>query len=113
MIKIIGEAKEDLEKFDYDVINEILHEVDLRLEEGVKDDNIRMVEKYSRNAVFYVLSLDKNILNHKVYFNYMESDIYVFAVRRADIDYVERFFNQSVTDFQLGIGGKASEFRLN
>ncbi|MFB6199740.1 MAG: type II toxin-antitoxin system RelE/ParE family toxin [Candidatus Nanohaloarchaea archaeon] len=90
MVEISGEAMEDLKGFDLEVREKLLDEIEERLENDRDQENISYINKPEFGIEFQRLKLTENDLNHRVYFDYEDSELVVFAVRHRNYAYSTR-----------------------
>lgn len=100
MVKILEEAENDMTQFDNDTANKILDEIEAHLENGVKSERVKVIQRPSYDTVFHRLKLTENDLDHRIYFDYKDSKLYVFAVRHRDKAYSEEDLKESVKRLQ-------------
>ena len=96
MFKIRDEAKKDLASFENSVANKILDKIENYLGDEFKNEKVKVIRRPSYNAVFHRLKLVENELNHRVYFDYQNSEIQVFAVRHRDHAYTSEDMQKSI-----------------
>ncbi|MFA1610071.1 hypothetical protein [Halobellus rubicundus] len=104
-MKLTSEAEDDLDnqvKFDR---KKIAQEIRDRLSTDRDRDNISYIHKPDFGVEFHRLKLTNNGLNHRIYFDYQDSEPIVFAVRHRDYAYspedlkeVENRLNDIETD---------------
>lgn len=87
MVKITKEAKEDLKQFEENIREELLDYMENCLVGNRNSEKIGFVSKPEFGVEFQRLKLKSNSLDHRVYFDYLESEIVVFAVRHRDYAY--------------------------
>jgi len=87
MVKFTPEAFSDLEDFEEEIRRKLLDEIKEQLEESREDAKITVIQRPSYGAEFPRLKLKENGLNHRIYFDYVDSEIYVFAVRHRETAY--------------------------
>jgi mRNA-degrading endonuclease RelE of RelBE toxin-antitoxin system len=87
MVKFTPEAFSDLGDFEEEIRRKLLDEVKEQLEESREDAKITVIQRPSYGAEFPRLKLTAEELNHRVYFDYVDSEIYVFAVRHREAAY--------------------------
>jgi mRNA-degrading endonuclease RelE of RelBE toxin-antitoxin system len=100
MVKILEEAEHDLNRFENGVANKILDEIEGQLEDGVDSEAVKVIQRPTYDAVFHRLKLAENGLDHRIYFDYKDSELYVFAVRHRDKAYTEEDLKESVKRLQ-------------
>jgi len=100
MVKILEEAKQDLARFESDVANKILDEIEAELGGGLNRGKVKVVRRPSYDAVFHRLKLTDNGLDHRIYFDYKDSELYVFAVRHRDVAYSDEDIKEAVKRLQ-------------
>lgn len=100
MVKILEEAEQDLNRFDNDTANKILDEAEAHLEDGVNNERVKVIQRPSYDALFHRLKLTESGLDHRIYFDYKDSELYVFAVRHRDKAYSEEDLKESVKRLQ-------------
>lgn len=88
-MEISSEAKEDLIEFEIEVRERLLDEIEEKLREGTEEESISYIHKPEFGVEFHRLKLTDDSLDHRVYFDYLDSDIIVFAVRHRDFAYSE------------------------
>ena len=100
MVKLLEGAERDLTRFDNEVANKILDEIEAHLVDEVSSERVKVIQRPSYNAVFHRLKLTENGLDHRIYFDYKDSELYVFAVRHRDKAYSEEDMRESVKRLQ-------------
>ena len=100
MAKILPEAKKDLSGFEEEIRNRILNKIQENLEGDISKENIEVIERPSYGAVFHRLKLVDKSLNHRVYFDYKNSELYVFAVRHREYAYSSEDIEEAVRRLQ-------------
>ena len=84
MVKVLEEAEQDLNRFDNDTANKILDEIKADLEDRVNSERVKVIQRPSYDAVFHRLKLTENGLDHRIFFDYEDSELYVFTIRHRD-----------------------------
>lgn len=105
MVEITSEAKQDLKEFEIETREGLLDEIEEKLGEDRDNDNISYINKPQFGVEFQRLKLAENGFNHRIYFDYIDSELVVFAVRHRDYAYskddlkeVEKRLNNMNTD---------------
>jgi len=96
MVKFTSEAFSDLEDFEIETRRELLDETKEQLEGSRKDADVTVIQRPSYDAEFPRLKLTKNRLNHRIYFDYLDSEIYVFAIRHREYAYTPENMKEAV-----------------
>ena len=96
MVKFTSEAFSDLEEFEKEVRRKLLDEIEEKLEESREDAKITVIQRPSYGAEFHRLKLKENGLNHRIYFDYVNSEIYVFAVRHREYAYSRQDIKEAI-----------------
>ncbi len=100
MVKVLEEPEQDLNRVDNDSANKILDEIEAHLENGINSERVKVIQRPSYDAVFHWLKLTENGLDHRIYFDYRNSELYVFAVRHRDKAYSEEDLKESAKRLQ-------------
>ncbi|MFB6199284.1 MAG: hypothetical protein ABEJ83_00265 [Candidatus Nanohaloarchaea archaeon] len=100
MVQIREEAKNDLSGFEDKVMNKILDSIEKYLKGSVANDKVEVIQRPSYDAVFHRLKLTEGEMNHRVYFDYKDSEIQVFAVRHRDFAYSSKDIKEAVKRLQ-------------
>lgn len=87
MAEITIEAKQDLKEFEPETREGLLDEIEERLEKDRDQDNISYIHKPQFGVEFHRLKLTDNGFNHRIYFDFVDSELTVFAVRDRDFAY--------------------------
>jgi mRNA-degrading endonuclease RelE of RelBE toxin-antitoxin system len=87
MVNISTEAKQNLKGFDLKTREEILDKIEEKLEKNRDQDSISYIHKPDFGIEFHRLKLTNNGLNHRIYFDYQNSEPLIFAVRHRDHAY--------------------------
>jgi len=96
MVKFTPEAFFDLENFETEIREKLLDEIEEQLDGSREDAEIAVIQRPSYSAEFPRLKLTENQLNHRVYFDYVDSEIYVFAVRHREFAYSPEDIKEAV-----------------
>lgn len=96
MVKFTPEAFSDLESFETEIREKLLDEIEEQLENSCQNAEITVIQRPSYGAEFPRLKLTQNKLNHRIYFDYVDSEIYVFAVRHRDFAYSTEDIKEAV-----------------
>jgi mRNA-degrading endonuclease RelE of RelBE toxin-antitoxin system len=96
MVEISSEAKEDLKKFDSGPRKLLLDEIEEQLGSSKNQENIQYVHKPEFGIEFHRLKLKNSELDHRVYFDYINSEVVVFAVRHRDHSYTRKDLSEVV-----------------
>ncbi|PSH02071.1 MAG: hypothetical protein BRC26_02425 [Nanohaloarchaea archaeon QH_8_44_6] len=96
MVRFTLEAFSDLEEFETEVRRKLLDEIEEQLEESREEADITVIQRPSYGAEFPRLKLTENDLNHRIYFDYLDSEIYVFAVRHREDAYSPEDMEEAV-----------------
>ena len=100
MVKVLEEAEQDLNRFDNDTANKILDEIKADLEDRVNSERVKVIQRPSYDAVFHRLKLTENGLDHRIFFDYEDSELYVFTIRHRDKAYSEEDIKESINWLQ-------------
>ncbi|MFB6158744.1 MAG: hypothetical protein ABEJ95_03730 [Candidatus Nanohalobium sp.] len=87
MVEITSEAKQDLKGFELETREGLLDHVEERLGEDRDQDKISYIHKPQFGIEFHRLKLTENNFNHRIYFDFVDSELTVFAVRHRDYAY--------------------------
>jgi mRNA-degrading endonuclease RelE of RelBE toxin-antitoxin system len=90
MVEITSEAKKDLKEFELEVREGLLDEIEKRLEKDRDRENISYINKPQFGIEFHRLKLTENSYDHRIYFDYKDSELTVFAVRHRDHAYSKK-----------------------
>jgi mRNA-degrading endonuclease RelE of RelBE toxin-antitoxin system len=85
-MKITPEAEEDIENLDIDSY-EMAQRIKQELSDPIDRDKIKVVRKPAYDAVFQRFKLKDEDFDHRIFFDYIDSELYVFAVRHRDHAY--------------------------
>jgi len=96
MVKFTSEAFADLENFETDIRRKLLDEVEKQLEESRENADITVIQRPSYRAEFPRLKLTENDLNHRIYFDYLDSEIYLFAIPHREDAYTPEDMEEAV-----------------
>ena len=96
MVKFTPEAFSDLENIKKEVRRKLLNEIEEQLEESRDEADITVIQRPSYDAEFPRLKLTENELNHRVFFDYKDSEIHVFAVRHRENAYSPEDMEQAI-----------------
>lgn len=103
-MKVTAEAEEDIDRQECDR-KKLAQEIKTRLSGDRDNDNISYINKPQFGIEFHRLKLTENGFNHRIYFDYLDSEMVVFAVRHRDYAYskddlkeVEKRLNNLKTD---------------
>lgn len=87
MIRISSEAKEDLKQFKLETREELLDKIEEKLDGDRDRENISYINKPQFGIEFHRLKLTEDGLSHRIYFDYIDSELTVFAVRHREHAY--------------------------
>ncbi|MFB6244938.1 MAG: type II toxin-antitoxin system RelE/ParE family toxin [Candidatus Nanohaloarchaea archaeon] len=87
MVEITSEAKKDLKEFELEAREGLLDKIEERLENDRDQDNISYINKPQFGIEFHRLKLIEDGFNHRIYFDFIDSELTVFAVRHRDYAY--------------------------
>lgn len=86
-MKVTSEAEKDIDQqVNYDR-KKLAQQIRNRLTGDRDSDNISYIHKPQFGVEFHRLKLTENGFDHRIYFDYMDSEIVVFAVRHRDQAY--------------------------
>jgi len=86
-MKVTEEAEEDINRQkDYDR-KKLAEEIKGRLEQNRDNDNISYIHKPQFGIEFHRLKLIEDSFNHRIYFDFVDSELTVFAVRHREFTY--------------------------
>ncbi|PSH02142.1 MAG: hypothetical protein BRC26_02060 [Nanohaloarchaea archaeon QH_8_44_6] len=74
----------------------LLDEIEEQLTEKREEADVKIIQRPSYGAEFPRLKLTDKGLNHRVYFDYKNSEIYVFAVRHRENAYTTEDIEEAV-----------------
>jgi len=87
VVEITSETKKDLKEFDLETRERLLDEIEERLDKDRDQDNISYINKPQFGIEFHRLKLTEDSFNHRIYFDFIDSKLVVFAVRHRDFAY--------------------------
>jgi len=94
VVKITSEAKQDLKQFELEFREDLLDEIEERLDNERDQDNISYINKTRFGIEFHRLKLIEDGFNHRIYFDFIDSELTVFAVRHRDFAYSKEDLKQ-------------------
>jgi hypothetical protein len=81
VVEITSEAKQDLKQFEIEIREGLLDEIEERLGKDRDNYNISYINKPQFGIEFHLLKLTENRFKQRIYFDYMDSELAVIAVR--------------------------------
>lgn len=89
-MKLTKEAEQDLDNQEDYNRKKLAQEIKKRLENERDRENISYINKSEFGIEFHRLKLAEDGFDHRIYFDYMNSELTVFAVRHRDHAYTEK-----------------------
>ena len=89
-MKLTEEAEQDLDDQEDYNRKKLAQEIKKRLENEIDRENISYINKPEFGIEFHRLKLAEDGFDHRIYFDYMNSELTVFAVRHRDHAYTEK-----------------------
>jgi len=86
-MKVTGEAEKDIDNQEDFDRKKLVLEIKERLSGDRDQENISYINKPQFGIEFHRLKLIENGFNHRIYFDYIDSELVVFAVRHRDYAY--------------------------
>jgi len=96
MVKFTSEAFSDIENFKKEVRKTLLNKIEEQLKGSREDPEITVIRRPSYDAEFPRLKITANELNHRIYFDYIDSELYLFAIRHREHAYTPEDIEQAV-----------------
>jgi len=87
VVEIVSEAKQDLKGFELETREGLIDEIEERLENDRDKEDISYIHKLRFGIEFHRLKLIENGFDHRIYFDFIDSELTVFAVRHRDFAY--------------------------
>jgi hypothetical protein len=85
-MKVTSEAETDIDQQDCNR-KKLAQEIKNRLINDRDQDNIKYIRKPEFGIEFHRLKLKTDNLDHRIYFDYIDSELIVFTVRHRDYSY--------------------------
>jgi len=87
VVEVNSQAKEDLKGFELETREDLLDAIENRLEKDRDQENISYIHKPEFSIEFHRLKLKTRDFDHRIYFDFLDSELVVFAVRHRDYAY--------------------------
>jgi len=87
VVEITSKAKEDLKEFELETREGLLDEIEERLDKDRDNVNISYINKPEFGIEFQRLKIKSEEFDHRVYFDYINSELLILAVRHRDYAY--------------------------
>lgn len=87
MVEITSEAKKDLKELDLETIERLLDKIEERLENNRDREKISYISKPQFGIEFQRLKITEGSLDHRIYLDFIDSKLTVFAIRHRDFAY--------------------------
>lgn len=85
-MRVTAEAEKDIDRQDCDR-KKLAQEIKNHLKGSMDNKNISYVRKPEFGIEFHRLKLKENEFDHRIYFDYIDSELVLFAVRHRDFAY--------------------------